>query len=109
MMAVLAVHSTNGRVQMSGELDLTTGVLAFDACCGCAGVAVELDVAELTFLDSRGYSALVDAARVLESQGRTLTISGIRGAPLRLVNLIAAQYDRELVHTSSERAVRSLA
>jgi anti-anti-sigma factor len=104
-----AVASTSGLVRMSGELDSSTGALAFEACCGCTGFAVVLDLSELTFMDSGGYAAIVEAARVLQSEERTLTIIGIRGEPLRLVSLIGWPTDIQFAQPIVDRGVKSLA
>ena len=90
MSAEFSVRANNGLIRMSGELDVSTRSQAFEACCSCTGPAVVLDLAELTFMDSRGYAAIIEAKHVLEAEGRTLTIRGIRGEPLRLVTLLGA-------------------
>jgi anti-anti-sigma regulatory factor len=82
---------------MSGDLDAGARVEAFDACCNSTGFAVVLDLTELTFLDTHGYASIVDATRVLKSEGRTLTIRGIRGEPLRLLTLLGVPGDLEVV------------
>jgi anti-anti-sigma factor len=97
MGAQFAMSSSNGLVRMSGDLDAGARVEAFDACCSCTGFAVVLDLSELTFMNSEGYAAIVDATRVLRSEGRALTISGLRGEPLRLVTLLGAPGEIEIV------------
>jgi anti-anti-sigma factor len=105
-----AVHSTNGLVRMSGDLDAGARLEAFDACCNSTGFAVVLDLSELTFLDTKGYASIVDATRVLKSKGRTLTIRGIRGEPLRLLTLLGVKRDIEVVvPLSSGRGWKSVA
>lgn len=109
MATAFAVHSSKGLVRMSGELDLTSRGQAFDACCNCTGFAIVVDLSALTFMDSRGYAAIVDASRALESEGRTLTFSGMRGQPLRLVALISMEDDMELQPPSPAPIVSSTA
>ena len=97
MGAQFAKYCTNGLVRMSGDLDAGARVEAFDACCNSTGFAVVLDLSELTFLDTEGYAGIVDATRVLKSEGRTLSIRGIRGEPLRLLTLLGVPVDVEIV------------
>ncbi|MDO8363669.1 MAG: STAS domain-containing protein [Actinomycetota bacterium] len=93
-----AFQASDGLIRMSGDLDLSTRRQAFEACYNCTGLDVELDLSELTFMDSRGYASIIDAADVLQSEGRTLTISGIQGEPLRLLTLIGAPVNATLLH-----------
>jgi anti-anti-sigma regulatory factor len=110
MGAQFAIYCTIGLVRMSGDLDAGARGEAFDACCNSTGFAVVLDLSELTFLDTEGYAGIVDATRVLKSEGRTLTIRGIRGEPLRLLTLLGAPVDIEiLVPLGSGRGLRSVA
>ena len=110
MDAQFAVRCTIGLVRMCGDLDAGARVEAFDACCNCTGSAVVLDLSELTFLDTQGYTSIVDATRVLKSEGRTLTIRGSRGEPLRLLTLLGVPGDIEVaVPRSSSRGWRSVA
>jgi anti-anti-sigma factor len=75
-------------VQLTGELDASTKAETFAACCNCIGADIVLDLGDLTFMDSGGYLTIVAAARVLESEGRTLTIIGLSGGPLRIATLL---------------------
>jgi anti-anti-sigma factor len=109
MAADLAFQSSNGLVVMSGELDSSSRDHAFDACCSSTGFAVVLDLSDVTFMDSGGLVAIVDAARVLRSEGRSLTIRGLRGQPLRLVTLIGAPADIEFTQPMKARRRRSIA
>jgi anti-anti-sigma regulatory factor len=95
---------------MSGDLDAGARVEAFGACCNSTGFAVVLDLSEVTFLDTQGYASIVDATRVLKSKGRTLTIRGIRGEPLRLLTLLGVPDETEVVvPLNSGRCWRSVA
>jgi anti-anti-sigma regulatory factor len=110
MGAQFAIYCTNGLVWMSGDLDAGARVAVFDACCSSTGFAVVLDLSELTFLDSAGYAGIVDATRVLQSDGRTLTIRGIRGEPLRPLTLLGVPGDVEIVVSpNSGKGLRSVA
>jgi anti-anti-sigma regulatory factor len=93
---------------MIGELDASSSAEAFAACCGCTGFSVVLDLAELTYMDTDGYAAIVDAIRVLGSEGRTATVRGIQGQPQRLVTLVGVPTDLEFVQPSTGRRARSL-
>jgi anti-anti-sigma regulatory factor len=110
MGAHFAIHCTNGLVRMSGDLGAGERVEAFDACCNSTGFSIVLDLSELTFLDTAGYAGIVDATRVLKSEGRTLTIRGIHGEPLRLLTLLGVPVDIEMVTSpGSRRGLRSVA
>jgi anti-anti-sigma factor len=110
MGAQFAKYCTNGLVRMSGDLDAGARVEAFDACCNSTGFAVVLDLSELTFLDTEGYAAIVEATRVLKSEGRTLIVSGIRGEPLRLLTLLGVSGEIEVaVPRGSGKGLRSVA
>jgi anti-anti-sigma factor len=50
----------------------------------CAGDVV-IDCTQVTFIDSIGINALVDAQRRLNEQGRLLSVVGLTGTPRRVV------------------------
>ena len=66
------------RVRLAGELDITTGGHLVDVVCSLpaqAGSEVRLDVAELTFIDVVGLTALLRSrAHVLRGGGRLLVL-----------------------------------
>jgi anti-anti-sigma regulatory factor len=93
---------------MSGELDASSRAEAFAACCNCTGFSVVVDLAELTYMDADGYAAIVDAIRMLRSEGRSATIRGIRGQPQRLVVLMGVPNDVDFVQPARVRGSRSM-
>lgn len=100
----LQVDCTVGMVCMAGELDLATRDEAFDACSTCLGVDVVLDLSSLTFMDGSGYRAILAARRVLEGQGRTLTLRGAVGEPARLLDLLVGGDGAQPVATAMAAA-----
>jgi anti-anti-sigma regulatory factor len=92
---------------MIGELDATAQAEAFAACCSCSGFSVVVDLSELTYMDADGYAAIVDAIRVLRSEGRTATIRGIHGQPQRLVVLMGVGNDVDFEHAGRARSARA--
>jgi anti-anti-sigma factor len=76
-------------VHAAGELDrASSGKLIVTSTAGTHNAMV-IDLDELTFMDSGGYHALEESRRMLELDGRTLTIRGQTGEPARLLELIA--------------------
>jgi anti-anti-sigma factor len=65
----------------------------FDACVGeavaSAARTIVVDLADCTFLDSSGLGVIVRAGRTLETQRRTLMITGARGIVRRVLELAA--------------------
>ena len=80
------------RLAVSGEIDLTTvGDLrrTVDATIGETGVArVDLDLAGLTFLDSRGTMALIETRRLARSCRVTFRIVNATGTVLRVLTAL---------------------
>ena len=101
-------RSSNGLIHLSGELDGSSRTEAFAACCNCTGFSVVVELSELTFMDADGYAAILDAARVLRSEGRTATIRGIRGQPQRLVVLVGVPNDVDFERPTPARGARSI-
>jgi anti-anti-sigma regulatory factor len=93
---------------MIGALDVTSRTEAFAACCNCVGFSVVLDLGELTFMDPDGYAAIIDAIRVLGTEGRGVTIRGIQGQPQRLVVLMGAPSDIWFEQSNTRRTARSM-
>jgi len=64
-------------VQLTGELDLSTVAVFVDAIEDVLGdrpPAVELDLSDLTFIDSSGVGAYVSAFRRAKAQGTNLSL-----------------------------------
>ena len=78
-------------VRLRGELDLATGdallrVLA-DAL-SCDGVQrVEVDLADLDFLDASGVGVLLSFRSQAEAQGKTVGLRRVAGLPLRVLEV----------------------
>jgi anti-anti-sigma factor len=88
----VSVSADGGRhvVNVSGELDMGTRDFVEEACLAGDDMAVVVEMAELTFMDCRGYGALVEARRVLQERGGSLTLSNHVGQPARLLMLLGA-------------------
>jgi anti-anti-sigma factor len=76
-MNVTAAADGAMRVQISGELDLSTSPQLGEALAGglTAGRSVVVDLSGVTFIDSTAIRALVDAWRLCESNGGRLAVS----------------------------------
>lgn len=77
------LHPTFVLLRLRGELDLLTASTLRDclsvALSGRDDPAVVIDVAELTFCDSSGLSALLAAQMVTEASGGRLALSNVAG------------------------------
>lgn len=74
-------------VRLTGELDLGTVPILVDALDDLLDgepVAIELDMSELTFIDSSGVGAYVTAFRRARAKGSRLTL-GQRSGPVQRV------------------------
>ena len=80
----------NHVVNVSGELDMGTRDSVEQACLAGDDLAVVVEMAELTFMDCRGYGGLVEARRVIQARGGSLTLSNHVGQPARLLMLLGA-------------------
>ncbi len=78
------------RLQFSGDIDLATAPSLLDSIL-CAGLAYEpghrivVDLAGVTFIDSTGLAALVEADRWLTNQEQVLVVAS---PPHRVVRLL---------------------
>lgn len=71
-----ATPTEDGKVTLSGELDVLTVTLLNDALASGNGAGhVTLDITDLTFIDSTGLHAIVAYARSREPDG-TVTLTG---------------------------------
>ena len=52
------VETTEGRVKVSGEIDISSAPVMIEAVM--RAMAVELDLSEVTFIDSTGLSGLIN-------------------------------------------------
>jgi anti-anti-sigma factor len=86
----LRVKRQLGVICVEGELDLATSDLIFEECVAGNTPEVVVDLTQLTFMDCSGYEALAAARSALEGEGRVLTFRNPRGAPAKLLGLIAS-------------------
>ena len=82
------VPRTQVVVALTGELDLATRQVAYDACVASESRDVVVDLGALSFMDCSGYGALMAAVSVLRSRGGSLTLRNVQGEPARLLLLI---------------------
>lgn len=75
-------------VRIGGELDIATRDEARLACLEGRGKVVEVEMAEVTFMDCSGYGALVSARLDLQEQGGSLTLLHQVGQPAELLELL---------------------
>ena len=86
----VSMDGLNHVVNVSGALDICTRDVVEHACLAGDDTAVVVEMADLTFMDCRGYGALVAARRVLQKRGGSLTLSHQAGQPARLLALLGA-------------------
>jgi anti-sigma B factor antagonist len=94
-------------VVLSGELDMATaseltGVL--DQVVAHGSREVVLDLSGLTFIDSSGIAALVEAQHRLSEQGRELSVHGARHSALRVFEISGLV---DFLHVQSEAVEES--
>jgi len=101
MRSSLRVCAEDGRLRVSGEVDLATWDTfraALDgAVDGAAGGAVVVDLGELSFLDAGGVSILLGAWRAARGRGGDLRVENATGtvaAVLRVLDLADVLYGR---------------
>src|SRR5579862_7286986 len=76
------------RVAVSGDLDLDSAPQLGAALLAASGAVVEVDLARVTFIDSQGVNALVQARRRLEARGAQLVCTGASARVRRLLELL---------------------
>jgi anti-sigma B factor antagonist len=88
----ITVSQRAGRaiVEVRGELDAATGPTLSDAVSaltrdGLAGVVINLD--EVTFVDSKGLSALLDSHREATRRNMTLGVVNLQPAVAKLFRI----------------------
>jgi anti-sigma B factor antagonist len=77
-------------VVLSGELDMATAptlIRTLDPLVAHVSRDVVLDLSELTFIDSSGIAALVEAQHRLSENGRELSVHGARRSALRVFEI----------------------
>jgi anti-anti-sigma factor len=86
----VSVDGENHVVNVSGSLDMGTRDFVEQACLAGDDMAVVVEMADLTFMDCRGYGALLAARRTIQERGGSLTLSNQVGQPARLLSLLGA-------------------
>jgi anti-sigma B factor antagonist len=79
-----------------GELDVASAPVlreALERLQADGHRAVQLNLSALTFLDAAGLSVLADARRQLTDLGGRLTVTAVRGIPLRVLTICAMLED----------------
>ncbi|MEY2452925.1 MAG: anti-sigma factor antagonist [Acidimicrobiaceae bacterium] len=77
-------------LQVEGELDLSTVTMfveALDALLDGEPVQIEVDMSELTFIDSSGVGAYVTAYRRAQAKGSRLKVGARSGLVQRVLEL----------------------
>jgi anti-anti-sigma factor len=106
-LAFARTDDTRGRVRLalSGEIDLTTVEdlrRTVEATISEPGVAqLDLDLARLTFIDSRGTLALIETWQLAESRRMSFRIVNATGTVLRVLKVLGVH--RTLAATSQDR------
>lgn len=75
-------------VALTGEMDLASRDIAYNACVRDTHRDVVVDLTEVSFLDCAGYGALMSARRILEQRGGSLVLRNQTDQPARLLSLI---------------------
>lgn len=91
---VLTVEGAT-RLRLRGELDAATAVELGQHVAASTANEVELDMAEVTFMDSSGLAAVLEAHRRLAADHRRLVLVGRSTAVQRVLDLagVAAHLD----------------
>lgn len=92
------VTARNGgvRVLLRGALDIAGAARLDDELHGFPpGDAVLLDVREVSFIDSTGLRALLEAGRAVDGDGSPVTLIGVSPAIERLLDLTGAGSARQ--------------
>ncbi len=89
----LTVVFTSGRWRVTGrgELDLSSGpdvVAAAGVLCTAGAAAVDFDLADISFVDTSGWSAVVEARGRIEKAGADTALVALSPAVTRLVGLL---------------------
>lgn len=83
-------HGDDVSVGLVGEFDLSA-VESFRSCVeravDCTGGAIVVDLADLTFIDSTGISALLAMRRRLHAEGRELRVANVSTPAARIFDL----------------------
>lgn len=76
-------------LRIDGELDAVTHEETYQRCISAPARRVLVDVSDVTFMDSTGHLAFVRAHQWLDRTGGSIRLTGARGEPARLLQLLA--------------------
>jgi anti-sigma B factor antagonist len=82
------VSRTQVVVALTGELDIATRQVAYDACVTSESRDIVVDLGAVSFMDCSGYGALMAARAEFGRRGGSLTLRNARGEPARLLLLL---------------------
>ena len=84
----VGVPAGNAVISLSGEIDMASAAKVSSALAPAVGAAgpVIIDVSGVTFMDSTGIHALLEAAHALR-RGGCLIIHGARGSVVRVLDV----------------------
>jgi anti-anti-sigma factor len=92
-LSVTAVDTSPPRLEVAGELDLDTAAQLGARVRGHAdGGALVVDLREVSFMDSRGLLALLDAQQLLRAHGGDLVLGEV-SRPVRKVLELTQAWD----------------
>ena len=89
--ANLEVEDRRAMVQLTGEMDLSTGPVLrrlFVSALDFAPATISVDLGDVTFLDAAGVSALLSAASLAGERGCEVTIHRAAPAVVRVLRLL---------------------
>jgi anti-anti-sigma factor len=89
-LSVTAVDASPPRLEVAGELDLSTAALLESRVRACGAGPVVLDLQQVSFMDSRGLLALLEAQRALRSRGGDLVLGELSVSVRRVLELTQA-------------------
>jgi anti-sigma B factor antagonist len=93
-LSVITIDTSPTRFQVAGELDVSTGpvLLARVRDAAVDSACIVLDLAAVSFMDSRGMLTLLQAQRLLAAQDGELVLAAV-SAPVRKVLEITKAWD----------------
>jgi anti-sigma B factor antagonist len=87
MRCTILPTETGWLVTVAGEVDMATAPELAETLSECASGSVTVNLAEVTFMDSSGVTALLMATERLERRGCTLTLQSVRPDIWRVLEL----------------------
>ena len=106
-LVVQVVAEPDPCIRLAGELDLRTAPRLVRALAELDGCDVVVDCTDLTFLDSTGISALVQAHNLRQGEGRRIAVRGISGVPLRALEISGLLATFGIPHRNGDGGARA--